>query len=109
MQQKREELEARCRDLEEQAPAREAELQRQTEERQGLEAGFSEEREELRRVAAHWNGRWEEVAMKLRLTQGELEEAQREHEQETSTVSSSSQPSNQKGSSTPQTRSPVSC
>lgn len=90
MQQKREELEAHCRGLEEEASAREAELQRQAEERQRVEAGFKQEREELKRQAAHWNGRWEEVAMKLRLSQAKLEEAQREHQQEAKTVSPTS-------------------
>lgn len=66
---------------------REAELQRQVEGRQRVEAGFAVEREELKRQTAHWNGRWEEVAMKLRLSQAKLEEVQREREQEARAVS----------------------
>lgn len=39
-----------------------------------MRAGFEQEKEELRKLAAHWNERWLDVAMTLCSTQAELDE-----------------------------------
>ncbi|XP_028814916.1 trichohyalin-like isoform X2 [Denticeps clupeoides] len=84
LQQKHEELQTRCKDLEELCLQREAELGQKTGELRRMESGFTEEKEELKRVAAHWNDRWEEVALKLRSTQAELDGEKRQRQQDTS-------------------------
>lgn len=57
--------------------------------REGLHdagAELEQEKEELRKVAAHWNERWLDVAMTLCSTQEELEEVKKQQKQENDDV-----------------------
>lgn len=46
-----------------------------------MRAEFEREKEELRKVAAHWNERWLDVAMTLCSTQAELDELKRQQKE----------------------------
>ncbi|RXN23351.1 paramyosin-like isoform X1 [Labeo rohita] len=67
-------LRLKCQDLEKKVQILEAEHKHKEEEQQLMRAGFEREKEELKKLAAHWNERWLDVAMTLCSTQTELDE-----------------------------------
>ncbi|XP_048014449.1 hyaluronan mediated motility receptor-like isoform X3 [Megalobrama amblycephala] len=73
-EQENQTLQIKCQDLEKKVQILEAEYKQKEEEHQHMRAAFEKEKEELRKVAAHWNERWLDVAMTLCSTQAELDE-----------------------------------
>lgn len=73
-EQENQTLQIKCQDLEKKVQILEAENKQKEEEHQHMRAAFEKEKEELRKVAAHWNERWLDVAMTLCSTQAELDE-----------------------------------
>ncbi|XP_029615322.1 myosin heavy chain isoform X2 [Salmo trutta] len=63
-----------CLTLEAELLEKEEGLCQKGEELQRLEAESAQNMEELRGVASHWSGKWQDVAMALQSTQAELEE-----------------------------------
>ena len=59
--------------LEAELRERQQELQEKEAERQRMAAKTAQSMEELRGVASHWSDKWQEVALRLQSTQGELE------------------------------------
>lgn len=86
MEQENHTLQLKCQDLEKKIQILEAEYKQKEEEHQHMRAEFERDKEELRKVAAHWNKRWLDVAMTLCSTQEELDvlrSQQRENEKVT--------------------------
>lgn len=73
-EQENQTLQIKCQDLEKKVQILEAEYKQKEEEHQHMRAAFEKEKEELKKVAAHWNERWLDVAMTLCSTQAELDE-----------------------------------
>ncbi|XP_056596663.1 interaptin [Triplophysa dalaica] len=80
-------LQVKCQDLEKKVQSVEAEYNLKEEGLQCAGVGFEQEKEELRKVAAHWNERWLDVSMMLCATQAELEGVKKQ-QQENDEVSS---------------------
>ncbi|KAI7811914.1 putative trichohyalin-like, partial [Triplophysa rosa] len=80
-------LQVKCQDLEKKVQTVEAEYNLKEEGLQYAGAGFEQEKEELRKVAAHWNERWLDVSMTLCTTQAQLEGVKKQ-QQENDEVSS---------------------
>ncbi|XDV52832.1 hypothetical protein PO909_021487, partial [Leuciscus waleckii] len=74
LEQENHTLQLKCQDLEKNVQILEAEYKQKEEEHQCMRAEFEREKGELRKVAAHWNERWLDVAMMLCSTQEELDE-----------------------------------
>ncbi|XP_077067086.1 uncharacterized protein LOC143720968 isoform X2 [Siphateles boraxobius] len=74
LEQENHTLQLKCQDLEKNVQILEAEYKQKEEEHQCMRVEFEREKEELRKVAAHWNERWLDVAMTLCSTQEELDE-----------------------------------
>ncbi|CAM4734808.1 unnamed protein product [Leuciscus chuanchicus] len=74
LEQENHTLQLKCQDLEKNVQILEAEYKQKEEEHQCMRAEFEQEKGELRKVAAHWNERWLDVAMMLCSTQEELDE-----------------------------------
>ncbi|XP_062848661.1 centrosome-associated protein CEP250 [Trichomycterus rosablanca] len=79
------ELEAHCHGLEKKVQNVEAEYGLKEQELNRVKDKMEQEKEELRKVAAHWNERWLDVAMTLQSTQTQLEEAKK-HQQDSSAL-----------------------
>lgn len=79
------ELEAHCQGLEKKVQNVEAEYGLKEQELQLMKEKMEKEKEELKRVALHWNERWLDVAMTLQSTQAQMEETKKQ-QQETVTV-----------------------
>ncbi|XP_051741024.1 myosin-10 [Ctenopharyngodon idella] len=73
-EQENQTLQIKCQDLEKKVQILEAEYKQKEEGHQCMRVEFEREKEELRKVAAHWNERWLDVAMTLCSTQAELDE-----------------------------------
>ncbi|XP_026058659.1 flagellar attachment zone protein 1 isoform X2 [Carassius auratus] len=74
LEQENQALQLKCQDLEKKGQISEAGYKHKEEEQQQMRAGSEQEKEELRKLAAHWNERWLDVAMTLCSTQTELNE-----------------------------------
>ncbi|XP_052453252.1 myosin-9-like [Carassius gibelio] len=74
LEQENQALHLKCQDLEKKVQISEAGYKHKEEEQQQMRAEFEQEKEELRKLAAHWNERWLDVAMTLCSTQTELNE-----------------------------------
>lgn len=79
------ELEAHCLVLEKKVQNVEADYGLKKQELQIIKEKMEQEKEELKRVATHWNERWLDAAMALQSTQAQLEETKKQ-QQETDTV-----------------------
>lgn len=79
------ELEAHCQGLEKKVQNVEADLGLKEQELQLMKEKTEQEKEELKRVAAHWNERWLDVAITLQSTQAQLDETKKQ-QQQTETV-----------------------
>lgn len=79
------ELEAHCQGLEKKVQNVEADYGLKEQELKLMEEKMEQEKEELKRVAAHWNERWLDVAIDLQSTQAQLEETKK-RQQETDMV-----------------------
>ena len=66
-------LRDRGQHLEAELRERQQELQEKEAERQRMTAETAQSTVELRGVASHWSDKWQEVALRLQSTQGELE------------------------------------
>ncbi|KAK7117727.1 hypothetical protein R3I94_023075 [Phoxinus phoxinus] len=74
LEQENHTLQLKCQDLEKNVQILEAGYKQKEEEHQCMRAESEREKEELRKVIAHWNERWLDVAMTLCSTQEELDE-----------------------------------
>ncbi|XP_016425356.1 myosin-11-like, partial [Sinocyclocheilus rhinocerous] len=74
LEQENQTLQLKCQDLEKKVKISEAGYKHKEEEQQQMRAELEQEKEELRKLAAHWNERWLDVAMTLCSTQAELDE-----------------------------------
>lgn len=73
LEYEKKELEAHCQGLEKKVENVEAEYELKRQELKLMEKKMEQEKEELKRVAAHWNERWLDAAMALQSTQAQLE------------------------------------
>ncbi|XP_073799364.1 uncharacterized protein isoform X3 [Danio rerio] len=73
LEQENQRLQFKCKELEQKIESLEAGQQHKKEEEHHMRAEFEREKEELKKVAAHWNERWLDVAMTLCSTQEELD------------------------------------
>lgn len=85
LEYEKKELEAHCLGLEKKVQNVEADCGLRDQEMQLIKERMEQEKEELKRVAAHWNERWLDVAMTLQSTQAQLEETKKQ-QQEADTV-----------------------
>ncbi|XP_016145797.1 trichohyalin [Sinocyclocheilus grahami] len=74
LEQENQTLQLKCQDLEKKVKISEAGYKHKEEEQHQMRAELEQEKEELRKLAAHWNERWLDVAMTLCSTQAELDE-----------------------------------
>ncbi|XP_059391678.1 myosin-9-like [Carassius carassius] len=74
LEQENQALQLKCQDLEKKVQISEAGYKHKEEEQHQMRAESEQEKEELRKLAAHWNERWLDVAMTLCSTQTELNE-----------------------------------
>ncbi|XP_053496869.1 golgin subfamily A member 4 isoform X2 [Ictalurus furcatus] len=81
LEYEKKELEAHCQGLEKKVQNVEAEYGLKEQELKLMEEKMEQEKEELKRVAAHWNERWLDVAMELQATQAQLEETKKQQQE----------------------------
>ncbi|XP_051548132.1 myosin-9-like [Myxocyprinus asiaticus] len=81
LEQENKNLQAKCEDLEKRVQVMEAENNNKEEELQRVGAEFEQEKEQLKKVTAHWNERWLDVAMTLTSTQAELEKLKKQQQE----------------------------
>ncbi|XP_047015855.1 interaptin isoform X3 [Ictalurus punctatus] len=81
LEYEKKELEAHCQGLEKKVQNVEAEYGLKEQELKLMEEKMEQEKEELKRVAAHWNERWLDVAMELQTTQAQLEETKKQQQE----------------------------
>ncbi|XP_056307259.1 trichohyalin-like [Danio aesculapii] len=74
-------LQFKCQELEQKIQSLEVGQQHKKEEERHMRAEFEREKEELKKVAAHWNERWLDVAMTLCSTQEELDVLKRQQQE----------------------------
>ncbi|MCI4381878.1 hypothetical protein PGIGA_G00257050 [Pangasianodon gigas] len=81
LEYEKKELEAHCQGLEKKVQNVEAECGLKEQKLQLMKEKMEQEKEELKRVAAHWNERWLDVAMTLQSTQAQLEETKKQQQE----------------------------
>ncbi|XP_007246656.4 interaptin isoform X1 [Astyanax mexicanus] len=81
LEQENQDLRAQCQGLEKKVQNMEAEYGCKEEELLRVEMELEEEKEEQKKVAAHWNERWLDISLALQSTQAELEETKKHHEE----------------------------
>ncbi|GAA6100269.1 centrosome-associated protein CEP250 [Tachysurus ichikawai] len=81
LEYEKKELEAHCQGLEKKVENVEAEYGLKEQELKLMEEKMEQEKEELKRVAAHWNERWLDVAMELQSSQVQLEESKKQQQE----------------------------
>ncbi|KAK2834544.1 hypothetical protein Q7C36_015245 [Tachysurus vachellii] len=81
LEYEKKELEAHCQGLEKKVENVEAEYGLKEQELKLMEEKMEQEKEELKRVAAHWNERWLDVAMALQSSQVQLEESKKQQQE----------------------------
>ncbi|KAK3558419.1 hypothetical protein QTP86_018027, partial [Hemibagrus guttatus] len=81
LEYEKKELEAHCQGLEKKVENVEAEYKLKQQELKLMEEKMGQEKEELKRVADHWNERWLDAAMALQSTQVQLEESKNQKQE----------------------------
>ncbi|XP_067292565.1 paramyosin isoform X2 [Pseudorasbora parva] len=79
LEEENQNLKLKCQDLEKKVHLLEVEYKQKEEEHQCMRAKLEQEKEELRKLANHWNERWLDVAMTLCSAQAELDELKSQH------------------------------